>query len=257
MTPPLRIHAHGATDVGDKRSINEDTFGLFPELGLYLVLDGVGGVASGETAARLALAAVRRFFEETRQDPTRPWPFKMDRRKSYEENRLIAGIRIANQAVLTASRSDPALRGMGTTIVAVSIVNDRVQLAHVGDSRIYRRRGEQLEQLTQDHSLVNEMLRNGQLSPEEYESFPHKNVIVRALGMVDSVEVDTRVEDAAPGDVYLLCTDGLHGVVDDRAILSVLLENEAFEAAAAKLIARANENGGPDNVTCLLVGVDR
>ena len=141
---------------------------------------------------------------------------------------------------------------MGTTVVALFAVEDGVYIAHVGDSRVYRMREGKLEQLTEDHSLLNDYIKMKRLTPEEIANFPHKNVIVRALGMKDSVKVDTRLEQPRAGDLYLLCSDGLSGPVQDPTMLDILLAANDLKTAASRLIAKANENGGPDNISVVL-----
>ena len=198
-----------------KRTHNEDNFSIMEESGLYIVADGMGGHASGEIASKMAVDAMREFFAATANDPERTWPYKMDRSKGYEENRLITGIKLANLRIYESAQRDPRQRGMGTTIVSLFAVEDGVYIAHVGDSRVYRMREGNLEQLTEDHSLLNDYIKMKRLTPEEIANFPHKNVIVRALGMKDTVKVDTRLEQPRAGDVYLLCSDGLSGPVTD------------------------------------------
>ena len=141
---------------------------------------------------------------------------------------------------------------MGTTLVVMFAVEDGVYVAHVGDSRTYRVRDGHIEQLTEDHSLLNDYIKMKRLTPEEIANFPHKNVIVRALGMKDTVKVDTRFETPRANDVYLLCSDGLSGPVEDPELLSIITETADLKQAASKLIERANENGGPDNITVIL-----
>ncbi len=235
-----------------KRTHNEDNFSIVEESGLYIVADGMGGHASGEIASKMAVDAMREFFAATASDPERTWPYKMDRSKGYEENRLITGIKLANLRIFESAQRDSRQRGMGTTIVSLFAVEDGVYLAHVGDSRVYRRRDGKLEQLTEDHSLLNDYIKMKRLTPEEIANFPHKNVIVRALGMKDTVKVDTRLEQPRAGDVYLLCSDGLSGPVSDPDMLDILDETKDLKSAASRLIARANENGGPDNITVVL-----
>jgi protein phosphatase len=176
----------------------------------------------------------------------------MDRSKGYEENRLITGIKLANLRIYESAQRDPRQRGMGTTIVALFAVEDGVYLAHVGDSRVYRMRDGKLEQLTEDHSLLNDYIKMKRLTPEEIANFPHKNVIVRALGMKDTVKVDTRLEQPRAGDTYLLCSDGLSGPVTDPDMAEILIGANDLKTAASRLIAKANENGGPDNITVVL-----
>jgi PPM family protein phosphatase len=141
---------------------------------------------------------------------------------------------------------------MGTTVVALFAVEDGVYIAHVGDSRVYRMRDTKLEQLTEDHSLLNDYIKMKRLTPEEIANFPHKNVIVRALGMKETVKVDTRLEQPRAGDLYLLCSDGLSGPVQDSTMLEILLSASDLKTAASRLIAKANENGGPDNISVVL-----
>src|SRR5580698_2517258 len=249
---PLRIEVAGETNVGMKRTHNEDNFSIMEESGLYIVADGMGGHASGEIASKMAVDAMREFFAATTNDPERTWPYKMDRSKGYEENRLITGIKLANLRIYESAQRDPRQRGMGTTIVTMFAVEDGVYIAHVGDSRIYRMRDAKIEQLTEDHSLLNDYIKMKRLTPEEIANFPHKNVIVRALGMKDTVKVDTRFEQPRAGDMYILCSDGLSGPVNDDEILQTCGTNDDLKSAAAKLIERANANGGPDNITVVL-----
>jgi serine/threonine protein phosphatase PrpC len=249
---PLRIEVAGETNVGMKRTHNEDNFSIMEESGLYIVADGMGGHASGEIASKMAVDAMREFFAATASDPERTWPYKMDRSKGYEENRLITGIKLANLRIYESAQRDPRQRGMGTTIVSLFAVEDGVYTAHVGDSRVYRIRDGILEQLTEDHSLLNDYIKMKRLTPEEIANFPHKNVIVRALGMKDTVKVDTRLEQPRAGDVYLLCSDGLSGPVTDADMRETLLGTNDLKTAASRLIAKANENGGPDNITVVL-----
>ncbi len=248
----MRIEVAGQTDVGRKRAHNEDNFAILGDYGLYIVADGMGGHASGEVASQLAVDTMREFFAATTDDPDRTWPYKMDRSKGYEENRLITGIMLSNLRIFESAKTNPGQRGMGTTIVAMFVTREGVYVAHVGDSRVYRIRDGQMEQLTEDHSLLNDYRKMKQLTDEEIANFPHKNVIVRALGMKETVKVDTRFESPRPGDVIVLCSDGLAGPVTDDDIRSIVLSTNDLQAAAQKLVDRANENGGPDNVTCVL-----
>jgi serine/threonine protein phosphatase PrpC len=248
----LRIEVAGETNVGMKRTHNEDNFSIIEDSGLYIVADGMGGHASGEVASKMAVDALKEFFAATALDPERTWPYKMDRSKGYEENRLITGIKLANLRIYETAQRDAGKRGMGTTIVVMFAVEDGVYCAHVGDSRGYRVRDGKIEQLTEDHSLLNDYIKMKRLTPEEIANFPHKNVIVRALGMKDTVKVDTRFESPRAGDVYLLCSDGLSGPVEDPEMLEIIQRHGDLKVAASKLIERANENGGPDNITVVL-----
>ena len=252
MTNPLRIEVAGQTDVGRKRNHNEDNFAILAEFGLYIVADGMGGHASGEVASKMAVDTLQEFFAATADDPERTWPYKMDRSKGYEENRLITGIKLCNLRIYESSQRNAKQRGMGTTLVALFAVEDGIYVAHVGDSRVYRIRDNKLEQLTEDHSLLNDYKKMKQLTEEEIANFPHKNVIVRALGMKDTVKVDTRFETPRAGDMMVLCTDGLCGPVTDEDILKIILDSPDLSTTASRLIDTANANGGPDNITCVL-----
>jgi protein phosphatase len=248
----LKIEVAGQTDVGRKRSHNEDSFAVIAEHGLYVVADGMGGHASGEVASRMAIDTLKDFFTHTAGDPEKTWPYKMDRNKGYEENRLITGIKLSNLRIFQTAKENPNQRGMGTTLAALFVVEDGVYVAHVGDSRVYRIREGKLVQLTEDHSLLNDYKKMKNLSPEEIEAFPHKNVIVRALGMKDTVKVDTHFEAPEPGDIILLCSDGLAGPVSDEQILQTVVGSPDLSTATQRLIETANENGGPDNITAVL-----
>ncbi len=248
----MRIEVAGQTDVGRKRTHNEDNFAILAEYGLYVVADGMGGHASGEVASQLAIDTLEQFFAATGDDPDRTWPYKMDRAKAYEENRLVTGIKLSNLRIYETAQHNAKQRGMGTTIVALFAVEGGLYVAHVGDSRVYRIRDGHIEQLTEDHSLLNDYKKMKHLTEEEIANFPHKNVIVRALGMKETVKVDTRFEAPRSGDIMLLCSDGLCGPVSDQQILETVLTSRDLPAAAAALIGQANDNGGPDNVTCVL-----
>ena len=251
-----RVIAAGETNVGMKRAHNEDNFSVDDDDHLYVVADGMGGHASGEVASQMAIDTLREFFRATGADPEATWPYKMDKARGYEENRLITSIKLANLRIFEAAQRDPKLRGMGTTTCGILIVDDGVLVAHVGDSRVYRVRDGKLEQLTEDHSLLNDYIKMKRLSEEEIANFPHKNVIVRALGMKESVKVDTLLDKPQPGDIYVLCSDGLCGPASDEEIREIVhAESKDIKGACTKLIERANGNGGPDNITVVLAKV--
>ena len=253
MPQPFRIEVAGETNVGRKRNHNEDSFAIMAEFGLFLVADGMGGHASGEVASKMAVDAMHEFFSQTQEDPERTWPYKMDRSKGYEENRLITGIKLANLRIYETAQREAKKRGMGTTFVGLFTANDGIYVAHVGDSRAYRFRNGKLEMLTDDHSLLNDYIKMKRLTEEEIANFPHKNVIVRALGMKDTVKVDTRFEAPQLNDTYLLCSDGLSGPLSDPEMQQILVTTKDIKGACAKMIEQANANGGPDNITCVLV----
>lgn len=253
MASNARVIIAGDTHVGMKRNHNEDNFELIEDQHLFAVADGMGGHASGEVASKMALETLKSFFDATKDDPEATWPYKMDKSKGYEENRLITGIKLANLRIFECQQADPKKAKMGTTFVSLAIIDEGVLVAHVGDSRVYRLRGKELEQLTDDHSLLNDYIKMRKLTEEEIKNFPHKNIIVRALGMTDTVKVDTRLDKPQPGDLYLLCSDGLCGPVTDQEIQQIMIDNIEPKVAVQKLIEKANENGGPDNITAVIV----
>jgi protein phosphatase len=249
----MKIRYAGGTHVGMKRGHNEDSFFLLADQNLAVVADGMGGHNSGEVASQIAVETLAGFFRETEQDEDLTWPFKEDPAMRYEENRLSTGIKLANLRIYEMAASDEKHRGMGTTIVSLYFGKEGAYLGHVGDSRGYRVRGGEIAQMTEDHSLLNDYLKVHKLTQKEIENFPHKNVIVRALGMKDTVKVDTRFEVPQANDTYILCSDGLSGPVTDQEIAEILGQYPDIKTATSKLIERANENGGPDNVTAILV----
>ena len=249
----MRIEISGQTHVGMKRNHNEDSYLLLPEERLLVVADGMGGHSSGEIASKIAVDEMAEFFRMTSQDEDITWPYKMDKHRSYDENRLATGIKLANMRIYEKATAEQKYKGMGTTIVSVYFARDTdVIVGHVGDSRVYSFRDGRLKQLTEDHSLLSEYLKAKKLSPEEIESFPHKNVIVRALGMKDVVQVDLNRVEPKEGEIFLLCSDGLSGMVTDSQIEHVLATETDLNKACSRLIDLANANGGSDNVTCVL-----
>jgi protein phosphatase len=260
----MRAIGAGLSDVGRQREHNEDRFVMVPELGLFVVADGMGGHRAGDVASTLATQEVAEFFRTAVNDDV-TWPFPFDASKTEEENKLITGIKLANRKIFDRALGSRELHGMGTTVVGLlySPKNNRVYVAHVGDSRCYRVRNGSIEQLTRDHSLINEYLQAMPgLPTEQRENLP-KNVITRALGMHDHVQVDTKVDVPHPGDVYVLCSDGLSGMLSDQEIADVVTGSahrhasfEALTLGVQRLIELANEHGGEDNVTAIIVQVD-
>ena len=252
----MRVRFAGETNVGMKRTHNEDNLYLPTDERLAIVADGMGGHASGEIASQMAVETVVEFFKSTQEDTEITWPFKLDRGYRYDVNRLITGIKLANVKIFEAAQREPQYRGMGTTIVAALFLDDQVLIAHVGDSRLYRVRDGEIQQITEDHSLLNDYIKMKHLSPDEIAAFPHKNVIVRALGMKDTVQVDVHVEQPVLGDVYLLCSDGLSGMVKDEEIAAIAESEKDLDALCERLIGEANKNGGVDNITVVAVRVE-
>jgi len=252
----MRFSHAGASDVGRKRTHNEDAYLLLPEESLYCVADGMGGHASGEVAARIAVEEMAEFFRLTGRDEDATWPYKLDPQRSYDENRLVTGVKLANLRIHERARTDERLHGMGTTIVAAAFPREGTSalIGHVGDSRGYHFRRGDLRQLTEDHSLLAEHMKAHALSPAEVRAFPHKNVILRALGMKPLVEVDVLRVPLELSDVLLLCSDGLSSMVPDARIAEVLRGAHGdLRRSVAELVDAANAAGGTDNVTVVLV----
>jgi PPM family protein phosphatase len=251
---PVVFEVAGATDVGRKREENQDAILVRPELGLYLVADGAGGHKAGKVASALAATSIRNFFGST-DVASRGKPSLDAFGIRNGARRLAAAIQKANRDVVEISKSSEAHRGMGSTVVAISLDfgEPLIHIAHVGDSRCYRVRAGHIDQLTHDHSLMNDVL---SLKPDMPEAALAKlpgKVVTRALGMESSVRVSVRTFEVARGDVYLLCSDGLHGEVADPAILDTLLADEDPNAAAAHLVAQANHAGGRDNIAAVVL----
>jgi protein phosphatase len=248
----MRVEAFGTTDIGLARRGNEDSYAVLPDLGLFMVADGVGGGAAGDVASRMAIDIVSEAFENREMT----WPMAAGAEHRSPGARLLnAGLQRANTRIRGLASCELDKAGMGTTFAGILAVADRLVIAHVGDSRVYRLRGRRLDLLTEDHSLLNAFVRAGLWNPDEGQPFPHPNVITRAIGGEDTLDVELRVDVPARGDVYLICSDGLHGMVDDREIASVLLKHDDLTQAAFRLIELANDNGGLDNITVVLLRV--
>jgi len=250
----LRISADAQSDVGRKRKGNEDALCLNDEQRLYVVADGMGGHAAGEVASRVAVDAIAEFVELTGGNQEITWPFGLDDTISYEGNRLKTAVRHANTRVIEATRESAEYEGMATTVAAVLVDGDIANLAHVGDSRIYLWNGESIEQLTRDHSWVNEQIENGAISPDQARSHPLRNVVTRALGGRADLVVDIQSRRMAAGDMLLLCSDGLTTMIPDDGIARILRESDGDVArATTALVSEANERGGEDNITVVLL----
>jgi protein phosphatase len=252
----LRVRFAGETDVGRKRTHNEDNLYLPTDERFAIVADGMGGHASGEVASKIAVESVVEFFKATAEENPMTWPFKVDRGNRQEVNRLVVGIKLANLKVFEASQRDEQLRGMGTTLVSLYFLDDCAIIGHVGDSRCYRIREQEITQITEDHSLLNDYLKMKRLTPGEASNFAQKNVIVRALGMKESVQVDIFTESPRLGDIFVLCTDGLSGMLADDEICEIARHEAELDKACEKLIAAANANGGVDNITVVLARIE-
>ena len=250
----IRLVGTGLTDVGTTRDHNEDNLHINNDLELFVVADGVGGQNAGEVASRMAVEVINSHYLKATEDDDEPFIGEAVESMSDEVNRMASAIRLANQVVYETSTSNPSLKGMGSTVVAVTATEDgNLAVAHAGDSRVYLIRDGGMFQLTNDHSLVAEQVRAGLITPEEAATSKIRNVITRALGVSPEVEVDMDEQPLEDGDIILLCSDGLTGMVDDDTILSVIEQQPSLEKACEELIRLSNENGGKDNITAVLV----
>jgi serine/threonine protein phosphatase PrpC len=250
----MRTICEARSDVGRKRKGNEDALSLNREQGLFVVADGMGGHAAGEVASRVAVDAIEEFVTVTGGNDEITWPYGLDDSISYDGNRLKTAIRHANHRVIETMRQSSEYEGMATTVAAVLVDGDMAHLAHVGDSRIYLWSQAELRQLTVDHSWVNEQIQNGIISPEQARSHPLRNVVTRALGGRSELVVDVQSRRVRPGEILLLCSDGLTTMVPDVEIARILAAADGDVARAAQgLVDEANERGGEDNITVLLL----
>ncbi|HVO11909.1 MAG TPA: Stp1/IreP family PP2C-type Ser/Thr phosphatase [Vicinamibacteria bacterium] len=248
------IDAYGRTDVGRRRKINEDSLLVSPETNLYAVCDGMGGHNAGEVASRMAIETLASFVEKSAVEQEITWPWGIDAGLSFDANRLKTAIKLANARVFHAADNREELTGMGTTIVAAVVSGNKMTIGSAGDSRCYLVRNDQLKQLTRDDSWVSAALGEGILNSDDVEHHPLRNVITKAVGARDSIDIDTIEHTLEPGDVAMLCSDGLHGMLNDQELARLLIPvPESLEQATARLVDSANEAGGRDNVTVVLL----
>jgi len=251
-----RVRFAGKTDVGQVRALNEDNLLVPSEMALGVVSDGMGGHACGEVASELTVETIDEYYKRTQEDVAPVWPLRMPTME-LEQDRVVTAIKLANSRIFETAAADAEKKGMGCTVDVIYFSQERAYIGHVGDSRVYRIRHGQMEQITEDHSLLNDYKRMKEMTGEEVENFPHKNVVVRALGLGEQVNVDVLVEEAVIGDLYLVCSDGLTDMLDDVAIADIIAKYDRLDSACAKLVEAANDAGGKDNITALLVRVEK
>jgi serine/threonine protein phosphatase PrpC len=253
----LSIRWAVTTDKGLRRTSNEDSHCERADIGLFVVADGMGGHVAGEVASRVAVEAIQAFIAETAHaDKNRTWPFPFEPSLSLEANRLRAAFRLANRKIASAIADSSDLRGMATTASAILAGASTLCVAHVGDSRVYVLRNGALEQLTHDHSWVEEQVRAGTMSPSAARQHPWRNVVTRALSGGEDPEVDVADVRPAAGERYLLCSDGLFAVVGDQQIAALVGDPaRSLQDICAALVDAANAGGGPDNITALVLEI--
>lgn len=248
-----KILLHGKTDVGLVRDHNEDTIGCDETIGLAVLADGMGGHRGGEMASAITvntlLETLTRKIKKIRHDDT-------DEETGYRMESLMVheAVALANKNVHDSSLSNAQYRGMGTTVVVALFYDNHFTVAHVGDSRLYRLRNFELEQITRDHSLLQELIDRGFYTPEQANNSLNKNLVTRAIGIDEKVQIDIHEDKVMLNDIYLLCSDGVTDMLDDELIKITILDNENdLEKAAAEIIRLANEHGGKDNISALLI----
>ncbi len=252
-----KLEIVGVSDVGSKRDHNEDSIGTDTRTGIVILADGMGGYKAGEVASAIA---VNLMMEELRADPRALGAGEIDEESGYSQETLLlkAAAEKANETIYQTAQSQPQCRGMGTTLVAAVFYNNRLSIAHVGDSRLYRVRSNVLEQVTVDHSLLQELIDKGFYTPEEAKESLNKNLVTRAVGIDQHVEAEVQEDVALPRDIYLLCSDGLTDLVNDEAIhLTLTKDSDNLQQAAEVLVKMANDAGGRDNISVILVRILR
>ena len=250
MASLKRILMAGLSDPGQLRGQNEDSIAIHPELGLAVLADGMGGHQAGEVASGMAVEIVTRHFENREWQPSPRAP------RTSDAEVVLEAIRKANSAIYEAGHENPDREGMGSTVVVAAFYDDRICIGHVGDSRLYRLRNNTLEQITKDHSVVQELVNRGIFTAEEARQSVARNLVTRALGVDAVIEADVSEEPVRDGDIYLLCSDGLNDVLPDEQICAIVNRHGVdLDAAAHELVDRANQGGGPDNISVILARI--
>ena len=248
-----KLLLHGKTDVGLMRDHNEDAIGCDENIGLAVLADGMGGHRGGEMASAITVSTI---LENVTEKIKKLKPGETDEATGYSMESLTVheAITLANKNVHDSSEANAQYRGMGTTVVVTLFYDNRFTVAHVGDSRLYRLRDDELEQITRDHSLMQELIDRGFYTPEQARNSLNKNLVTRAVGVDKSVQIDIQEDIAMVNDIYLLCSDGVTDMIEDELIKTAMLDNENdLEKAAEEIIRLANEHGGKDNISALLI----
>ncbi len=255
MAERLQVEYAAITDVGRKRAHNEDAYKVFGDDRLFLVADGMGGHNAGEVASAMAVDIIGQFFGDANHDPPGTWPCKRSLDETHDAETLAIAVQYANLRIYESARENADRRGMGTTLVGALVRNNAAWVAHVGDSRGYVLRASgAVDAITCDHSLLEEYRRTRpDLTEAQLKKFPYKNVITRALGMKADVSVEMHRHDLHAGDIVLLCCDGLTGMVTDERIGRIVRAASSLEDACTQLVRAANEAGGVDNITVVLI----
>jgi protein phosphatase len=249
----MELTVASRTEVGP-RKMNQDHHGSWPDLGLFVVADGMGGHNAGEVASHLAVETIRAFIAESATSPDITWPFGLELKDSIEANRLTTAVRLANRKIYNEGARSPDLNGMGTTVVAALVAGDRITIVSVGDSRLYRLRDGALEQLTKDDTWLASVL--GEKQAEDADpQHPLRHVLTSVVGTKDDVKPVAREEQLVPGDRFVLCSDGVHGKLDSSALTALLATASSAADGARTLVNEAITRGTSDNVTALVINV--
>lgn len=249
----MELSVGSRTDVGP-RKMNQDHHGSWPELGLYVVADGMGGHNGGEVASHLAVEAIHAFIEESARTADITWPFGLETKNSIDLNRLTTAVRLANRKIYSEGSKAPELSGMGTTVVAALVAGDKVAIVSVGDSRLYRLRNGSLEQLTSDDTWLASVL--GAKQAEDADpGHPLRHVLTSVVGTKDDLKPESREEELKSGDTLVLCTDGVHGRLDGHTLATLLNDVRGAADGADKLVEEAITRGTTDNATALVITV--
>ena len=249
----MELTVGSRTDVGP-RKMNQDHHGWWPELGLFVVADGMGGHNAGEVASHLAVETIRGFIAESATASDITWPFGLEIKNSIDLNRLTTAVRLANRKIYNEGSKSPELNGMGTTVVAALVADDRITLVSVGDSRIYRYRHGALEQLTKDETWLASLLGDKQ-SEDADTKHPLRHVLTSVVGTKDDVKPGAREEQLESGDRFLLCSDGVHGKLDSSMLTSLLADAKSAADGATQIVNEAITRGTTDNATALVINV--
>lgn len=250
----MELTVGGRTDVGP-RKMNQDHHGWWPELGLFVVADGMGGHNAGEVASHMAVETIHAFIQETATSADITWPFGLELKNSIETNRLTTAVRLANRKIFSEGAKSPELSGMGTTVVAALVAGKRIALVSIGDSRIYRMRGGALEQLTRDDTWLASVL--GEKNADEADpEHPLRHVLTSVVGTKDDVHPGAREEVLESGDRFLLSTDGVHGKLDVQSLTKLLAGTASAAEAAAEIVKEAITRGTTDNATVIVINVN-
>jgi protein phosphatase len=248
------LEAYGQTDVGRRRKLNEDNYLVDSETNLYAVCDGMGGHNAGEVASKMSIETLESFIQKSHREKEITWPYGLVVNLSFDGNRLKTALQLANKRVFKAADNREDYTGMGTTAVAALITESAMTLGSAGDSRCYMVRDAKLTQLTRDDSWVTSAWAEGILSSDEIERHPLRNVITKAIGAKEAIEIEVSEHKLQGGDIVFLCSDGLHAMINDEQILKVITPFPGtLEEAARKLIDAANEAGGKDNVSVVML----